>query len=297
MKTFLIPFSLLIASTLCGQPNPNAAYHGEVFDTHLHGHFDVDKRAKETKEYAQNNITRAAITCPWNTQQPYRAMAKPKFLYGMIFPCPNGIVPYGGPKCFENGKDFPDPQWVRQQIRDHKIDFLGELVNEYYGISMSDSVMFPYYALAQEFNIPIGMHSGLAGPDHGCPNFDPLMGDPQLLKDVLVAFPKLKVWLMHAGAPYLKGTLDIMSAYPTVYADVSVIANPDIVTKDAFYSYMKSLVDAGLTDRLMFGSDGGDISRMIGRVNELDFLTKTQKEDIFHKNAERFFGGTTGARR
>ena len=174
-------------------------------------------------------------------------------------------------------------------MRDNKIDFLGELLNQYYGISMSDSVMFPYYALAQEFNIPIAMHTGLAGPNHGCPNFDPLMGDPKLIEPALKAFPNLRVWLMHAGAPYLEGTLKIMSTYKDVYADISVIADPAIVPMEAFAPYMKALIDAGLEDRLMFGSDGGDIAKMIDQVNNLDFLTKEQKEKIFYKNAKRFF--------
>jgi predicted TIM-barrel fold metal-dependent hydrolase len=232
----------------------------------------------------------AAVTCSWNGQEPYRALKSIKFLYGMILPCPNGIVPYGGPKCFENGQDFPDINYVKQQMRDRKIDFLGELLNQYYGISMSDSIMLPYYALAQEFNIPIAIHTGLAGPDHGCPNFDPLMGDPKLLEPALKAFPGLRVWLMHAGAPYIDGTLNIMSTYKEVYADISVIANPAIIPMEAFAPYMKTLIDAGLEDRLMFGSDGGDIAKMIDQVNNLDFLTLEQKEKIFFKNAKRFFG-------
>jgi predicted TIM-barrel fold metal-dependent hydrolase len=207
-----------------------------------------------------------------------------------MLPCPNGVVPYGGPKCFEDGKDFPDIGWVRQQLIDHKIDFFGELLNEYYGISLSDSLMFPYYALAHEFKIPVGIHTGLAGPDHGCPNYNPAMGDPELMRKFLVRYPGLKVWIMHAGAPYLKGTLAILNDFPNVYVDISVISNPDIVKKNDFNHYMKALVDAGFLDRLMFGSDGGDFGKIISAINELDFLTAKQKEKIFFKNAKRFFG-------
>jgi predicted TIM-barrel fold metal-dependent hydrolase len=121
--------------------------------------------------------------------------------------------------------------WIRQQIINRKIDFFGELLNEYYGISPSDSSFLPYYELAQEFNIPIGIHTGLAGPDNLCPNYNPLMGDPALMKDILVKFPGLKVWIMHAGAPYLKGTLEVLKDYPQVYADISALANPDIFKK------------------------------------------------------------------
>ena len=115
------------------------------------------------------------------------------------------------------------------------------------------------------------------------------MGDPALMKDILVKFPGLKIWIMHAGAPYLKGTLETLSAYPQVYADISVLANPDIVKNEDFRPYMKALIDSGFENRLMFGSDNGDLDKMINAINELDFLTSEQKEKIFFKNADTFF--------
>jgi predicted TIM-barrel fold metal-dependent hydrolase len=207
-----------------------------------------------------------------------------------MFPCPNGIVPYSGQKCFSDGSEFPDIDWVRKQILDKKIDFFGEVLNEYYGISPSDSSLHPYYALAQEFKLPVGIHTGLAGPNHLCPKYNPEMGDPVLMKSILTQFPGLKIWIMHAGAPYLKGTLEVLRDYSQVYADISVLANPDIMNKKDFHSYMKSLIDSGFENRLMFGSDNGDLKKMIDAINELDFLTTEQKENIFIRNAETFFG-------
>jgi len=55
---------------------------------------------------------------------------------------------------------------------------------------------------------------------------------------------------------------------------------------------LKSLVDAGLGDRLMFGSDGlgfpEAIQLAIEGINSAEFLTKNQKRDIFYNNAARF---------
>ena len=258
----------------------------KIFDAHLHFKKDLSAHLKELEQY---NIARGAISGSWERAEQYLPESKQKLLIGLMLPCPNGTVPYHGAKCFENGKEYPDTGWVRQQILDHKIDFFGELLNEYYGISLSDSSMFAYYALAQEFKMPVGIHTGLAGPDHGCPNYNPKMGDPMLMKLFLDKYPGLKVWIMHAGAPYLGSTLKILSSYPNVYADISVISNPDIVGKNDFHLYIKSLVDAGFIDRLMFGSDNGDLSKIITAVNELDFLSAEQKEKIFYKNADRFF--------
>ena len=58
------------------------------------------------------------------------------------------------------------------------------------------------------------------------------------------------------------------------------------------HNYLKSLVDAGLGDRLMFGSDGlgfpEAIKLAIEGINSAEFLTVKQKKDIFYNNAARF---------
>jgi len=259
----------------------------KVFDVHLHAQKDMAKQFEDFKKY---NIVLGAFSSSWDYEEKYRTKTKTKLLFGLMFPCPNGIVPYSGQKCFTNGKEFPDVIWVRQQIIDKKIDFIGELLNEYYGISPADTIMFPYYALAQEFNLPVGIHTGGYGPGNLSPNANLSMGNPILMKDILIKFPGLKIWVMHAGLPHLKETLTILADFPPVYADISVIANPDIEDKNKFQSYMKSLINAGFENRLMFGSDNGDYAKMIKAVNELDFLTHDQKEKIFYKNAEQFFG-------
>lgn len=258
----------------------------KIFDTHLHAEKNMDKQFKDFEKY---NIVKGAFSHSWEFEEKYRTKTKIKLLFGLMFPCPNGNVPGYGHKCFKDGKDFPDVNWVRQQIINKKIDFLGELLNEYYGISPSAPVMFPYYALAQEFNLPVGIHTGLRPENDLSPNYDSTMGNPQLMEKFLTKFPKLKVWIMHAGAPYMEGTLAIMRKYPRVYIDITIINNPDIVSKEDFHSYMKSLIDAGFENRIMFGSDNFDYAKVINAVNQLDFLTAKQKEKIFYKNAEKFF--------
>ena len=94
---------------------------------------------------------------------------------------------------------------------------------------------------------------------------------------------------MHSGYPFIEETVGIMSVYWNVYTDISVIANPDNIPYKDFHTTMKRLIDAGLENRVMFGSDNGNIKQVIESVNKLDFLSSEQKEKIFHKNAEQFF--------
>src|SRR5690606_42059674 len=70
---------------------------------------------------------------------------------------------------------------------------------------------------------------------------------------MLKRHPKLRVWLMHAGWPYLQETKALMYVYPQLYADVSV--SNWIIPRAEFHGYLEALLTAGLGDRLMFGSD------------------------------------------
>jgi hypothetical protein len=258
----------------------------KIFDAHLHGHADVEK---QTRNLIANGVHTIAVSTSWTQQQTYHTSDKLSVLHGLFVPCPNGKVPYSLQQCFENGKEWPDANWVEQQIREKKIDFIGEVLTQYYGISSSDTLMYPYYALAEKYNLPVGIHTGSAGPDHGCPNFKEEMGSPSLLKNALQRFPKLKVWLMHGGGPYVTECIALMKIYPGLYADISVLNNPNITPPNEFAGIIKEFIDAGLEDRLMFGSDNADIKLTIAAVDQLRILTSLQKEKIFYSNATSFF--------
>lgn len=257
-----------------------------VFDVHLHGEVDPAKQLSILENYGVQTV---AVSTSWPQQQTYQSTENIKVLHGLFVPCPNGKVPYSQQPCFEDGKDWPDIHWVEQHIRDEKIDFIGEVLTQYYGISMSDTLMYPYYALAEKYGLPVGIHTGSAGPGHGSPNFKEEWGNPLLLKDVLHQFPKLKVWLMHGGGPYAGEFMEMMHAYPQLYADISVLNNPMIIPPNEFAVAMKEMIDAGLEDRLMFGSDNADIQATIDAVEQLDFLSEAQKRKIYYENAVMLF--------
>ena len=262
-----------------------------VFDVHIHGAKDP---AAQLASLQRVGVYAAAISSSWDLQQSYRAHKGPRLLHGLMLPCPLGKVPYSRQPCFSDGKDWPAVAWVEQQIKEKKIDFIGEVLSQYYGISSSDTSLYPYYALAVKYNLPVGIHTGSAGPDHGSPNFTEAAGNPSLMREMLKKFPALKVWIMHAGAPFLKEAIDLMKEFPNVYTDISAINNPAILPPEQFRGLMKALMEAGLEDRIMFGSDNGDIQTIIASVDDLAFLRAEQKEKIFYKNAERFFSGVSG---
>lgn len=259
----------------------------KIFDVHLHG-------AKEPKtqlaDLTKTGVYKIAISTSWDQQQQYTSTRDLKTLRGLMIPCPNGKVPYSLQSCFNDGKEWPPLDWVEEQIKAGNINFIGEVLSQYHGISPSDTMLLPYYRLAKKYDIPVGIHTGSAGPDHGCPNFQEELGNPQLMERLLTKIPGLRVWIMHAGTPYHREAIDIMKKFPQVYADLSAINNPNILPAEHFAGVVKLFIENGLDDRIMFGSDNGDINATIKSISQLTFLTKEQKQKIFYLNAERFFG-------
>ncbi|GAA4431290.1 hypothetical protein GCM10023188_18670 [Pontibacter saemangeumensis] len=283
MKTLLILFVLLSGMMLLDRTESSSQ---KIFDVHLHG---SEGPSSQVLALQEAGVYKAAISTSWDLQNRYRDFSNISLLYGLMFPCANGKVPYSLQSCFETGEEWPSISWVEQQIMEKRIDYFGEILNQYYGISPSDSSLYPYYTLALKYNLPVGIHTGGAGPDHGSPNFEMEMGNPLLLKPLLSRFPKLKVWIMHSGDQYYKEAISIMKDNELVYTDISVISNPDMVPPEKFSTIMKASIDAGLEDRLMFGTDNGDIIKVMNAVESIDFLSKAQKRKLYHQNAERFF--------
>lgn len=258
----------------------------KIFDVHIHGDDDY---VSQLARLSSNGVYKAAISTSWNLQKSYTNTHDLSLVHGLFLACPDGKVPYSSQFCFSDQKDFPDIRWVEQLLKENKIQFIGEVLSQYYGISPSDEKLFPYYALAEKYNVPVGIHTGLAGPNNGSPNFKVSLGTPLLFETLLQKFPDLKVWIMHAGAPFIEDAIAIMKFYPNVYADISAINNPSIFPKTEFSFIIKRLIDAGLEDRIMFGSDNGDIKSGIDNLEELVFLDELQKKKIYYENAEIFF--------
>jgi len=169
---------------------------------------------------------------------------------------------------------------------------LGEVLWQYNGLSSTDPRVDAVWTLAEERDIPIGVHMGIAPP--GWPERTPYrtrLGDPLALEDVLTRHPKVRVWVMHAGWPLLDQMLGLLYSSPSVYVDVAVI-NWYIPTAE-FHGYLRRLVEAGFGNRIMYGSDQmiwpASIPKGIRAITDAPFLTESQKRDILCDNAQRFF--------
>lgn len=184
------------------------------------------------------------------------------------------------------------PAEVRALWKAGKFDVLGEVMAQYEGVAPDDPRLEPYWALAEELEIPVGIHLGLGGGDTypGDALYRAAASSALLLEPVLLRHPRLRVYIMHAGYPLLDDLLALLLSHPQVYVDISALVGTE--PRPAFYRYLKAISDAGFADRVMFGTDQGVwpklIERSIAAIEQAPFLTPAQKRDILYNNAARF---------
>jgi predicted TIM-barrel fold metal-dependent hydrolase len=194
---------------------------------------------------------------------------------------------------FQLDRDALSPDSLRRLHASGRLAVLAEITNQYAGIAPDDERMEPYWALAEELDLPVGIHIGTGPPGViylGARGYRARLHSALTLEEVLVRHPRLRVYVMHAGFPLLDDMLAVLYAHPQVYVDVGVIVYTQ--PRAAFYRYLRGIVEAGFGNRVMFGSDQmvwpEAIERSIAVIEAAPFLSEGQKRDIFYHNAARF---------
>lgn len=185
------------------------------------------------------------------------------------------------------------PDEVRALWMAGKFDVLGEVMAQYDGVAPDDPRLEPYWALAEALEIPVAIHLGPgSGGDayFGNAQYLAANSNPLALEPVLIRHPHLRLYIMHAGYPFLDNLLALLPAHPQVYVDIAAIVGTE--PRAGFYRYLKAIADAGFADRVMFGTDQGVwpelIERSIAAIEQAPFLNAAQKRDILYNNAARF---------
>jgi predicted TIM-barrel fold metal-dependent hydrolase len=194
---------------------------------------------------------------------------------------------------FRLSDDVISPDGLAALHQDGRLAVLAEITNQYLGIAPDDERMEPYWAMAEEMDIPVGIHIGTGPPGViylGPAAYRARLHSALTIEEVLVRHPKLRVYIMHAGYPMLEDLLAVMYAHPQVYVEVGVIVYTQ--PRPAFYRFLGGIIDAGFGDRVMFGSDQmvwpEVIERGIKVIEEAPFLNQVQKRQLLYDNAARF---------
>lgn len=289
----------VVSSTVCGQSSTPAATPTPPPVIDMHWHAPGASGLPATIEMMKTvNLKYAVLIGTYDQLRETKAPDNARFLPALMFPCENGKMPNIGIKCFADEAMLPPLAQLRERAKSGDIKVFAELSPQYLGMAPDDARMEPYYALAEELDLPVGIHMGIGPPGaaYNKPGFPPVkspnyrgaVGSPLLLEDLLLRHPKLRLYVMHAAYPFRDEMIYMLYMHPQLYVDVAVLQWA--IPRAAYLRFLRELVEAGFAKRIMFGSDGGPdkLKAGVDAILQTDFLTSEQKADILYNNAARF---------
>ncbi len=291
-----VPFAIVVAVVLAPSASGRAPVRPPVIDMHVHSTTTTPGGLAQLSAVNVRYVFLAGLATDLRS---WAAGADPnRYLPALVFPCDGGRAPITGRACFEGAADLPDIAWLREELRSGRVAAFGEMAPQYLGISAGDAGLDPYWDLAEQFDIPVGVHMGPGPPGAAyasspvpfkSPAFRMALGDPLMLEEVLLRHKRLRLFVMHAGWPRLESMVALLYAHPSVYVDVAALQSKTLVPRSGYYHHLRGLVQAGFSKRIMFGSDfPGQLTEGIDAILAADFLSTEQKADILCRNAARF---------
>lgn len=297
----IVFFSVSCNNQSKNKPTPYAnenseKYVGPIIDMHIHAFSEGNPLFGMTHPKTLRGETyKGVISVAEQKEKTFEKFRKHNIVKAMVA---NGHLWFeDSPETILIGGANKAVEELRKQHQKGNLQVIGEMAPFYAGVLANDSSIMPYFELAQELDIPIGFHIFPGGPNYGFHIMPEMLGgmrtynsNPLQLEDALTKFPKLRLYIMHGGWPYVEDIKALMYAHPNVYVDIAVLNW--ILPKEEFYSYLKSLINAGFGNRIMFGSDQmvwpETIDIAVETINSAGFLTLKQKQDIFYDNAVKF---------
>ena len=276
----------------------------KIIDMHIHSYSSKDFGVREpaSDSYGKKGSANAEV----HRIETFAALKKWNIVKAMVSGNPESVEEWAakdsnhrvirGILIFSPDEYGMDSVKFEQLIKDKKIEVFGEIGAYYSGTTLSDSIWQPYLRICEKYDIPVAVHTG-GGDPGGTHSWSPKarlkLGDPYLIEDVLVKYPKLRIYLMHnGGEEWHEHALRLMAYYPNLYTDIAVMLWVEPNTQRTVTEFLKNVKQAGYLSRVMFGSDQMvwpyAIEKSIKFLNSLTFLTKQDKEDIFYNNAAKF---------
>lgn len=137
-----------------------------------------------------------------------------------------------------------------------------KLAHAHQQFRMDDPRYFPIYALAAELGKPLYLHTG-SSPFPGTAQ-DPAYTDPAYLEEAIAQHPGASFILGHLGYDFknkrpgaLEACIDLATRYPNVYLEPSALGSKGSdPSGENLAAAMARMREAGLVDRIIYGSDG-----------------------------------------
>ncbi len=156
-----------------------------------------------------------------------------------------------------------------------------------------DERMQPVYAMAQKLGIPILFHQATNISRRAPMKY----AHPELLEDVALAYPDLRMCIGHVGSPWITETIALIRKQPNIYADLSGVHSHPW----ELYNTLRMAIEYGVTDKLLFGTDypfstveqtinGLMRASMIGQLARIPEIPREKIKEIIHSDALQALG-------
>ncbi len=145
------------------------------------------------------------------------------------------------------------------------------------------------YELAEEFDVPVMIHSG----DTYSPGGKLKYAHPLEVDEVAVDHPNVKFVICHLGNPWLVDCMEVVYKNTNVYADFSGLVLGEFT--ETFENYMEQQIDevilyAGEPDRFLYGTDWPicSMKSYVEFVRQLK-LTEEHRRAVMYENSRMLF--------
>ena len=152
-----------------------------------------------------------------------------------------------------------------------------------------DTKLTPAYLLAEEFDVPVMIHTG----DTYAPTGKVKYAHPLHVDEVAVDFPRVKFLICHLGNPWFRDCMEVVYKNDNVYTDISGLTLGHF--DDRFEAYMrqqlKEMILWGVNpNRVLYGTDWP----LVSMESYLDFMEELKlpprdKDMMFFENAAALF--------
>ncbi len=152
-----------------------------------------------------------------------------------------------------------------------------------------DPKLTPAYLLAEEFDVPVMIHTG----DTYAPSGKVKYAHPLHVDEVAVDFPRVKFLICHLGNPWFRDCMEVVYKNDNVYTDISGLTLGHF--DDRFEAYMrqqlKEMILWGVNpNRVLYGTDWP----LVSMESYLEFMEELKlpsrdKDLMFFENAAALF--------
>jgi predicted TIM-barrel fold metal-dependent hydrolase len=153
----------------------------------------------------------------------------------------------------------------------------------------ADRKLAPAYELAEEFDVPVMIHTG----DTYAPTGKVKYSHPINVDEAAVDFPRVRFVICHLGNPWFRDCMEVVYKNENVFTDISGLTLGNFT--DRFEAYMRTQLKEMLLwgvnpDKVLYGSDWplATMESYLTFVSELA-LTPNDREMMLWGNTARVF--------